>query len=116
MSKKKRIENLIESQKKDNTDRIQKQIINVNKYNSKAKERDYNLKVYKEQFLEKFLDDIFFLKKYKKVNAQQKREIRRYRKRHNLESIYNKVKMQYSNNNQATDKQQTSIKKEGITF
>lgn len=75
----------------NNPKKTKKRII----YNPSKKKKDYNSRDNKEQFLEQFLDDITFLKMYKKINTAQRKQIRQYRKRHNLESVYSKVEMQY---------------------
>lgn len=74
--------------------RVKKQIITTKYYKPYAKKYDYIEKANKENFLKQFLNDAYFIKFYKKLNTIQKKEVRKYRKQHNLESVYNKVKLQ----------------------
>ena len=74
--------------------RERKQIITSDYYKPYAKKYDYRDKVNKGSFLSQFLDDNTFLRLYKKMDKNLKDEIRKYRKRNQLESVYNKVKMQ----------------------
>ena len=65
-------------------------------YKKNKKKYDYRDKANKDSFLSQFLDDNTFLRLYKKMDKNLKDEIRKYRKRNQLESVYNKVKVNYS--------------------
>ena len=48
----------------------------------------------KERFLIRFLNDKYFIRLYKKMGKEERREIRRFRMKYNKEIDYEKVKFE----------------------